>query len=218
MDDLLSHQSMQSNCFSFACVCFGTSFEQLNLVVFSNWNTLGVWLLSPRRRNSHYPCTLPFPWLSDLLGALQRRIRTSNMVNATSQSVNLQQAERWGAAVCVALNFRLLDTSASALQCCCWKDPPLFVLHLQFLFISWIQIWCSPSTLTPIMLSGKTENQGLCSGFLSPCTGNSTRIKECKIFIQINTTGLLLSLCPSVCGCCLKVQLHERHLTGRAES
>lgn len=55
--------------------------------MFSSWNTPGVWLLSPKIRNTHYLCTLPFPRLSDLLGALQRRRRTRNLLNAALQSI-----------------------------------------------------------------------------------------------------------------------------------
>lgn len=102
----------------------------------------------------------------------------------TGCSLHSNCARLRGEAVSVAHEFGAAGHIWTALSCCCWKDPPLFLLHFYFVLVVWIQLWCSPSTLTPVMLSGKVESRGPCSGFLSPCTGSSTQIKECKLCLQ----------------------------------
>lgn len=69
----------------------------------------------------------------------------------------------------------------TSLRCCCTVEPLLLSSHFSFILTCWSQMWCSPSTLTPVRSSGKTENQGVCSDSLLPCTDNSTRIKECEL-------------------------------------
>lgn len=78
-------------------------------------------------------------------------------------------AERRGAAGLRGAYFGLQDNIWTALQCCCRGDTQLFMLHF---YTFWTPFWCSPSTWTPDMSSGKTESRGACSGFLLQCTGN----------------------------------------------
>lgn len=81
----------------------------------------------------------------------------------------------------------------TALLCCCCgrEDPLLLLLHFSFILTFWSQLWYSLSTLTPVMSSGKTENQGVCSGFLSPCTDSSTRIRGCECCLSLCASYVL---------------------------
>lgn len=101
----------------------------------------------------------------------------SRRKNLPQLSVKASSAEGRGTAGTAAPNFGLQDNICTVLQCCCREHTRLFMLHF---YIFWTSLWCSPSTWTPVMSSGGTESQAACSGFLLPCTGSWTRIKECE--------------------------------------
>lgn len=73
-----------------------------------------------------------------------------------------------------------LTWTAPKCRCRSREDPPPCALHFYSILFFWSRLWCSRSTWTPVMSSGRTESRGVCSGSPSPCTGNSTRIRECE--------------------------------------
>lgn len=97
-------------------------------------------------------------------------------------SVTRHRAGRRVAAGSRALNFgHTGHIWTGALRCCRYREDPLpLLLHFYFIPFFWRQLWCSPSTWTPVMSSGRTESRAACSGSPWPCTGSSTRIKDCE--------------------------------------
>lgn len=84
----------------------------------------------------------------------------------------------------VALDFGLGNIwTAKRCRRCCRREFRLLLQHFSSMLLSWSQLWCSPSTLTPAMSSGKTERRAACSGSPWPCTVNSTRTKGCEWFL-----------------------------------